>query len=232
MKHCKAVEQKLGIAFHNPSLIEQALVHKSYAAENPAWAHKHNERLEFLGDAVLELVVSEHLYRTHTESPEGDLTNWKSILVNTKMLSMVASDLGISEHISLSRGERISEGAKKESILANTTEAIIGALYLDQGYEAARDLVTRIIISREKEMLSRAPDYNPKGRFQEEAQRRVAVTPTYRVLEESGPDHNRHFVVGAYIGDRFIAQGTGSSKQEGEAAAAREALRVEGWNGV
>ena len=230
MNHVESVERKLDIVFKDKALLEQALVHKSFAAENPQWANKHNERIEFLGDAVLELIVSDHLFGAHQDSPEGDLTNWKSILVNTKMLSMVATQLKISEHISLSRGERMSEGAKKESILANTTEAIIGALYLDQGYEAAKDLVTRIILSREDEMLSKAMDYNPKGRFQEEAQRNDGVTPTYKVLEESGPDHNRHFVVGAYIDDTLIAQGEGSSKQEAEAEAARESLEEKKWN--
>ena len=229
MNNVEAVERKLDVVFKQKALLEQALVHKSYAAENAKWANKHNERLEFLGDAVLELCVSEHLYRTHTDSPEGDLTNWKSILVNTKTLSMVATDLKISEHISLSRGERMSAGSKKDSILANTTEAIIGALYLDQGYHAAQDLVTRIILSREEAMLSGASDYNPKGRFQEESQRQMSVTPTYKVLHESGPDHNRQFIVGAYLDKELIAEGEGSSKQEAEAEAARQALDAKGW---
>lgn len=223
------LQERLGVHFKNIDLLTQAFVHRSYLNENPGFRLGHNERLEFLGDAVLELVVTEYLY-AHYENPEGELTNWRAALVNATMLSRVAHELGLDVHLLLSRGESRDGGSKaRQSILANAVEAVIGAVYLDQGYDASQRFITQHILTHLPGILEKQLYRDPKSRLQEEAQARIGITPSYRVLEESGPDHKRHFIIGVYFGDQLISRGEGTSKQEAQVAAAQEALAHQQW---
>ncbi|MDZ4299592.1 MAG: ribonuclease III [Candidatus Sungbacteria bacterium] len=222
-------EQKLGVAFKNADLLQQALTHRSYLNENPSFRLGHNERLEFLGDAVLELVVTEALYTKFPDKPEGDLTSFRAALVNAKMLAEIAVELEINEFLLLSRGEAKDVGRARQYILANTFEAIVGALYLDGGYAAAKEFIRRVVLSRTDEVVSKKLYKDPKSLFQEEAQERASTTPTYEVVREWGPDHDKHFVVGVYLGKELIAEGEGPSKQIAQEEAARLGLHAKGW---
>ncbi|MEK7465134.1 MAG: ribonuclease III [Patescibacteria group bacterium] len=224
------LETKLGVDFKNPDLLLQAFVHRSYLNENPRFHLSHNERLEFLGDAVLELIVTEALYRAYPEKPEGELTSLRAALVNSNMLSDVSEGLGLNEHLLLSRGEAKDTGRARQFILANTFEALIGAVYLDQGYGSARDFITRTLMPRLEEVISEKLYRDPKSQFQEEAQERGGITPAYEVHREWGPDHDKHFVVGVYLGRELAAEGEGSSKQTAEVEAARRALTAKLWD--
>ncbi len=209
--------------------LEQAVVHRSYLNEHPSFALGHNERLEFLGDAVLELVVTEYLYKTYA-NPEGELTTWRSALVNGDSLADVARKLAFEQFLYLSKGEeRDGQSKARRYILANATESIIGALYLDFGIEAASAFIHRHIIVKLPEILEKRLYIDPKSRFQESAQSKLAITPTYKVLEERGPDHDKHFRMGVFLGKDLIAEGSGTSKQEAQIAAAEAALQVKGW---
>jgi ribonuclease-3 len=191
----------------------------------------HNERLEFLGDAVLELVVTEYLYKNYS-NPEGEMTNWRAALVNAKMCAIIANDLNIESYLFLSHGEAKDAGTKaREYILANAIEAIIGAIYIDQGWDMAKQFVTRWIIIKLPEVLEMGLWMDPKSRFQETAQELIGITPTYKVLDESGPDHNKSFTVGVYLDKEKIADGVGTSKQEAQVDAAEKALKVKNWKG-
>jgi len=223
------LEQKLGIKFNNKDLLKQALVHRSYINENPDFYLGNNERLEFLGDAVLELAVTEYLYRNYP-NPEGELTSWRAALVNSKMLAKIARRLEINKYLFLSKGEEKDTPRAKECILANAFEAIIGAIYLDKGYEKAKEFVDKNIIKELPEILEKQLYKDPKSRFQEEAQDRVGITPTYEVLEEWGPDHRKHFIVGVFLENDLIAKGEGNSKREAQEDAAKNALEKKGWN--
>ncbi len=228
MKNWSKFEKILGVHFKNQDLLQQALVHRSYLNENPDFHLPHNERLEFLGDAVLELAVTEYLYNNYP-NPEGELTNWRAALVNARILSDITKDLNADEYLFLSRGEAKDAGSKaRQVILANAFEAIVGAIYLDQGMEPARGFIERVVISRLKHIIDAKLYIDAKSRFQEEVQEKLAITPTYQVLSESGPDHARHFKIGVYIGEKLIAEGEGTSKQEAQMAAAEAALKV-GW---
>ena len=229
MKDVGILEKNIDVIFKDKDVLNEALTHRSYLNENPKWLLPHNERLEFLGDAVLELVVSEFLYDQFPGEPEGILTNWRSILVNAVQLAKVSKDLQLNEFIQLSRGEAKAEGALKESILANTFEAVVGALYLDQGYKAAKQFIGRVLLAQLDQILITAHEYNPKGYFQEEAQRRLGISPTYEVLEESGPDHTKHFVIGAYLNTQLVAKGEGPSKQQAQQDAAKQAILAKKW---
>lgn len=224
-KNKKFVEfqKRIKINFKDQQLLRQAFVHRSYLNENPGFPLKHNERLEFLGDAVLELIVTEHLFRTYP-NPEGELTNWRSALVRGQMLAEVAQELDMGELLYLSKGEEKSGGKSRALILANTFEALIGAIYLDQGYEKAAQFVTTHLLGRLPEILEKGLHIDAKSRFQEMIQELQGVTPTYKVLHESGPDHAKTFVVGVYIADKLVGQGSGNSKQAAEQAAANAAL--------
>lgn len=225
-----ALEKHLQLSFRQPALLEQALIHRSYLNEHPECPTGHNERLEFLGDAVLELVVTEYLY-LHYKNPEGELTNWRSALVNSRSLATTANTLGIEPYILMSRGESRDANSKaRQSILANAVESLLGAIYLDQGWDAAKSFITAHILSRLPEILEHKLYMDPKSRFQENAQEQLGVTPTYRVLEESGPDHNKKFVVGVYINEEHIATGGGTSKQEAQVQAAENALKIKNWD--
>lgn len=219
----------LNYNFTDPNLLRQALVHRSYLNENPSFALSHNERLEYLGDAVLELIVSQYLYH-HYPNPEGDLTNWRASLVNAKNLSEVAKDLELDQWLMMSRGEAKDKDSKaRQNILANAIEAVIGAVYLDGGLAAAEDLVTKQVLSKLPDILHHRLYIDPKSRFQEMSQEIIGLTPTYRVLKEWGPDHGKQFRVGLYLGQEEVAQGEGTSKQEAQVDAATNGLKVKGW---
>ncbi|MCB9798400.1 ribonuclease III [Candidatus Nomurabacteria bacterium] len=231
-KNFPSLEERIGINFKNKDLIVQALVHRSYLNENRDFELAQNERLEFLGDAVLELVVTEFLFE-HYLNPEGELTNWRAALVNGKMCAQVAREIGIEEYLFLSHGESKDNNVKaRDYILANAVEAIVGAIYLDQGYEMSAQFITRWIITKLPEVLEKGLWIDPKTRFQESAQEIVGITPTYKVLSEEGPDHSKQFKVGVYLADQRIAEGIGGSKQEAQISAAEEALAKKGWKGA
>jgi len=222
-------EQKVGFTFIDKSLLTQAFVHRSYLNEHPTFGTGHNERLEFLGDAVVELVVTEHLYRNYP-NPEGELTNWRAALVNAKMLSDIGKEMGIEEFMYLSHGEAKDTGSKARMyILANAFESVVGAMYLDQGIEPVRGFIDRFVLSRLPHILENQLHLDPKSRFQEMAQEKVGVTPTYRVMDEKGPDHAKEFTVGAYLGEDLVAKGIGTSKQEAQIDAAEKGLRAKNW---
>jgi ribonuclease-3 len=229
VKDFSKLEKKLNLKFKNKDFLIQAFVHRSYLNENPDFHLAHNERLEFLGDAVLELVVTEYLYQNYPDKSEGELTNWRAALVNAKILSRVAKNLDFNGFLLLSRGETKETGKARSYILADTFEAVIGGLYLDQGYEACRDFITEYLIKHLLGIIKKGLYKDAKSCFQEEAQERVKLTPTYRVLEEWGPDHAKHFITGVFLGEQLIATGEGSSKQEAEEEAAKKALVMKGW---
>lgn len=229
-KDISALEKSLDVQFSNLNLLRQALVHRSYLNEHRDFPLDQNERLEFLGDAVLELVVTEHLYDNYP-NPEGELTNWRASLVNSQMLSIVADQLDVEQHLYLSRGESKEDNSKaRHSILANSLEAIIGAIYLDKDYDTAATFIHKNIISKLPHILKYKLYLDPKSRFQEIAQEVEGITPNYRVLEESGPDHKKKFVMGVFLNTNQIALGEGMSKQEAQMDAASKALEAKGWS--
>jgi ribonuclease-3 len=224
------LQKKLGHTFKNTSLLKQALVHRSYLNEHPDFKLGHNERLEFLGDAVLEIVVTEFLYLNFQDTPEGDLTNWRASLVNAKMLYEVAAELEIEEYLYLSKGEARDKNKKsRQFILADAVEAIIGALYLDQGMDPAREFILNNVVSKLDNILKNQSYLDPKSRFQEKAQEDRGLTPHYQILDETGPDHAKIFTVGLYLGEELISNGKGSSKQEAQVEAAIEGLKKMNW---
>lgn len=229
MKDFSVLAKRLGVEFKDENLLKMALVHRSYLNEHPDFPLEHNERLEFLGDAVLELAVTEYLYNNYP-NPEGELTNWRAALVNANACAEVAENLELDEFLFLSRGE--SKDVKSKArlfILANALEAVIGAVYLDAGYSAARTFIEKNVLVRLPYVLEHKLYLDPKSRFQEAAQEKVGVTPAYRVLEETGPDHAKQFVVGVFLGKELVATGTGTSKQEGEVSAAEHGVIEKGW---
>lgn len=223
------LEEKLGIVFKDKGILTQAFVHRSYINEHPSFPYNHNERLEFLGDAVLEVVVTEHLFNNYP-NPEGELTNWRAALVNARTLSDIAKQIDLDEFLYLSHGEsKDNSGKARQYILANAFEALVGAIYVDQGLDVARKFIADQVLSRLQYILEHQLYLDPKSRFQESAQEIAGVTPNYRVLEEKGPDHAKEFTVGVYLGDELVATGNGTSKQEGQIAAAEKALENKGW---
>lgn len=223
-----AFSHTCGISIVNPDLFIEAMTHRSYLNENKNHKHPHNERLEFLGDAVLELIVTEYLFQNF-HNPEGELTAWRAALVNGEMLAVVAHEIGIESFLLMSRGESKDTGKARNYLLANAIEAIIGAIYLDQGYDAAKEFITMHIIKHINEILEKKLYLDPKSFFQEKAQEAVNVTPHYKLISESGPDHDRVFIVGVYLSDEKVAEGSGRSKQEAQREAARIALEVKKW---
>ncbi|MBI4054487.1 MAG: ribonuclease III [Candidatus Doudnabacteria bacterium] len=222
------LEKKTQFVFKNKDLLQTALTHRSYINEHRDYSLPHNERLEFLGDAVLELAVTGYLYQ-HFPNPEGELTNLRSALVNYKMLATVASTLGLDRFILLSRGEAKDQGRARQVILANALEAVIGAMYLDAGYELTHEFINRHILTQLPEIIQSGNYIDPKSRLQELVQEKSGITPTYRVLTEVGPDHNKEFLMGVFVEESKVGQGTGPSKQEAELAAAADALRTDEW---
>lgn len=225
------LEKIIGITFENKDLIVQALVHRSFLNENRDFGLAHNERLEFLGDAVLELVVTEFLFNNYL-NPEGELTNWRAALVNSKNCAKVGREIHLDDYLFLSHGESKDNSVKaRDYIIANAVEAVIGAIYLDQGWEMAKQFILRFIVSKLQEVLELGLWMDPKSRFQESSQELVGLTPSYKVLSEEGPDHQKLFTIGVYLGNEEIAQGTGTSKQEAQVAAAEAGLKVKAWKG-
>ena len=219
------LEKKLGVSFENKDLLTEALTHRSYLNEYPQWRLPHNERLEYLGDAVLELIVSEALFGEFPNHPEGKLTVLRAALVNYQMLARVAEKINLDDFILMSRGERKDTGKAREVILANAIEAVIGAMYLDQGILKVAAFVKKHVMNNLDEVMKTKSYRDAKSELQEVVQEKLRITPTYRVLEESGPAHKRIFKMGVYFGDKFVAEGVGASKQEAELAAAKNALK-------
>lgn len=216
-------QEKLHVSFHDLELLVTAFTHRSYLNEHKQTVHAHNERLEFLGDAVLELVVTEYLYSNYKD-PEGILTNWRSSLVRTESIGAAAAKFGFEPLLRLSRGEKRGTDRARAQILANSFEAVVGALYLDQGYEAAKVFITDSILSTFEEILSSGSWMDPKSHLQELAQSQETATPVYKVMSEDGPDHDKTFLVGVYVGNNLRGQGTGPSKQAAQQKAAEAAL--------
>ncbi len=229
MKDFTPFEQSIGITFTDKDILTHAFIHRSYINENPKSGFEHNERLEFLGDAVIELVVTDYLYRTYPGSHEGDLTAYRSALVNAVIMGEVAAELHMNDYLLLSKGEQKDTGRARQTILANTYESFVGALYLDQGYAVCDQFVTRTLLVRLPDIIKNKSWKDAKSLIQEEAQERLGVTPSYRVVAETGPDHDKYFTIGIFFGDKKIAEGKGRSKQEGEQKAATAALETKGW---
>lgn len=229
MTDTSQLEQTLGVEFKNKNLLQEALTHRSYINEHPSWPFPHNERLEFLGDAVIELVVTEELFKKFPDKPEGELTSFRASLVNTKMLAEVSGELKTNDYLLLSKGETKDIGRARQYILANTFEAVTGAIYLDQGYDIAKRFLERVLFRHLERIIAEKLYKDPKSVFQEEAQERVSITPSYTVLKEWGPDHDKHFVIGIFLDDELVAEGEGPSKQIAQEAAAKNALEVKGW---
>ena len=230
-KNFHKIEDTIGIEFKNKDLLVQALVHRSFLNENREFPLAQNERLEFLGDAVLELSVTQYLFNNYL-NPEGELTNWRAALVNGSMCATVARELGLEDYLFLSRGESKDNNTKaRDYILANALEALIGAIYFDQGWEMSDQFITRFVITKLPEVLELGLWMDSKSRFQEAAQEIVGVTPTYRVTNEEGPDHEKEFTVAIYLDKEKVAEGKGTSKQEAQTDAADIALKIKKWKG-
>ncbi len=217
------------ITFTDRALVEQAFIHRSYINENPRTGLVHNERLEFLGDAVLELVVTEYLYKKYPHQNEGDLTAYRSALVNAVTLGEVSSLLGFNDLIQLSKGEAKDVHRARSSILADAYEAFVGALYLDQGYAHAKEFITNTLLCKTEDIIRKGLYKDAKSYVQEKAQELYSLTPSYRVLFEEGPDHDKLFLIGIYFGEEKVGEGRGKSKQEAETSAARSALLAKKW---
>jgi len=223
------LEKLIGIKFNDSELIIRAFTHKSYINENREKGLKNNERLEFLGDAVLELAATRHLFDKCPDESEGVLTSFRSALVKGQHLAEVSKELELGQYLLLSNGEEKSGGREKNYILANTVEALIGAIYLEHGFEQTEEFIKKFILKKLDEIIEHGLYIDSKSQFQEICQEKEDTTPHYEVLNEQGPDHDKEFTMGAYIGEELVAEGTGSSKQKAEDEAARNALKVKGW---
>ena len=220
------LEKTINYSFKNKDLLREALTHRSYLNENPSWPLPHNERLEFLGDAVLELTTTEELFNRYPEYAEGQLTSLRAALVNYQMLARVGMAMGLDSFILLSKGEAKDTGRAREVIVANAIEALFGAVYLDGGYEKAKQIVNQLVIVRLDEVFKKGLYKDAKSSLQEQAQRDLKITPIYKSLKEEGPDHSKVFTMGVYFGDKLVAEGSGASKQEAEIEAAQNALEI------
>jgi len=217
------LQNEIGCTFQDQNLLQQVFVHRSYLNEHRSFSLGHNERLEFLGDAVLELVVTDHLYRNYP-NPEGELTSWRSSLVKGEMLATIARSLNFQQHLLLSYGEAKSGGQEKGYLLANAFEAFVGALYLDQGYDACEKFIHRYLLNHLPNILEKKLFIDPKSRLQEHTQQHFGQTPSYELIGSEGPDHAKNFTVAVKIGERVLGQGSGNSKQSAQVAAAEQAL--------
>lgn len=225
----KEFQKQIGITFNDEKLLTQAFVHRSYINENRNSGLSHNERLEFLGDAVLELVITDFLYKKYTNKAEGEMTAYRSALVNADTCAGIAAKLGMGNYLLLSKGESKDTGRARQYILANALEALIGAIYLDQGMEKAHEFIENNFTPMIENIISEGSHVDSKSLFQEKAQEFEGITPAYKTVKESGPDHQRKFTVGVYLGKDLIATGEGDSKQDAEQEAAEEALSKKGW---
>lgn len=223
-------ENKIGVTFRDKGVLREAFTHRSYINETREKGLAHNERLEFLGDAVVELAVTDFLYKKYPQANEGELTSYRAALVNAVTLGDLGIALGMEEHLLLSKGEAKDKGTKaRQIILANAFEALVGAIYLDQGYASADTFLRTHLLGMTDEIVKKELWRDAKSFFQEEAQEYAGITPAYKVLKEVGPDHDKKFIVGVYIGAELVAEGAGKSKQEAEQGAAAEGLKVKGW---
>jgi ribonuclease-3 len=230
MKKIEEFEQQNELEFLHRDILQQAFVHRSYVNENKKLSFGHNERLEFLGDAVLELVITSFLFEKYPEKPEGELTAVRASLVNTVSLAQASEKLGVNDYLLMSKGEAKDMGRARQYILANVFEACIGAIYLDQGYDEAVDFIGRQLFAKTDEIVKNRLWQDAKSRFQELAQEYASVTPRYETMSQEGPDHDRMFTVGVYLKNELIAQGKGAAKQEAEQQAAEHAIQAKGWN--
>lgn len=231
MKNIPKFESILGVKFNNENLLLQALVHRSYLNEHPKFHLSHNERLEFLGDAVLELIVTEYLYKNYNE-PEGQLTNWRASLVNATMLANCSKELKVGDFLLLSKGEAQDTNEKaKNYILANAFESVTGAIYLDQGWKVTEDFILRTLIPKLPHIIENELYLDAKSKFQELAQENFGVTPSYEVVSQTGPDHAKIFEIALRLGEELVTTATGTSKQEGQMKAAQKGLELKGWLG-
>ena len=223
--------EHINVSFKDISLLRTACTHRSYINENRSSGLEHNERLEFLGDAVLELVVTSYLFRKFPQKAEGELTAFRSAIVNTVSLSKVGEKIGLNDYLLLSKGESKDNGRARSIIIANTVEAVIGAIYMDGGYNPAANFISEHILDTIDidEIVKNKSWIDAKSRFQEKAQEKVGHTPSYRTLKETGPDHDKKFTLGVFLGDVQVATGEGKSKQEAEQMAAEKALKAKGW---
>ncbi|NOQ68287.1 ribonuclease III [Patescibacteria group bacterium] len=228
MKDVASLEKKIGIKFKNKELLRQSMVHRSYLNEHKDFELDHNERMEFLGDAVLELVTTEFLYNNFS-NPEGELTNFRAALVNRKMLAIISTEIGLEEYLLMSKGESKDTGRARQYIIANALEAVIGAIYLDQGYNKSKKFIENYFLCKMDDVLSDKLYQDAKSKFQEEAQEKVGITPCYKVVKEWGPDHDKHFLIGVFLDEEKIAEGEGISKQAAQRKAAEKGLEVKGW---
>lgn len=226
------LQKLLRVTFVDTNILLTAITHRSYLNEHREATWDHNERLEFLGDAVLELVVTDFLFAEYPEKPEGELTAIRAALVNTISLSVAAEKLGVNEYLLMSKGEAKDLGRARQYILANVFEACIGAIYIDQGYEAAKVFIADRLFAKTDEIVSKRLWQDAKSRFQELSQEQVSVTPTYETVGQSGPDHDRVFTVGVFLRSEKVAEGIGRSKQEAEQQAAEKAIEAKGWGNV
>ena len=223
-------ENTIGFQFKDKGLLKQAFTHRSYINENRSSGLSHNERLEFLGDAVLELVITDFLYERFKEMDEGQLTSLRSALVNADTCALVADKLGANDFLLLSKGESKDTGRARQFILANTLEAVIGAIYMDGGYGPAKEFILKHVTPLTEDIVKQGTWIDAKSLFQERAQEHEGVTPSYKTIRETGPDHDKRFVVGVYLGSELVGQGEGKSKQDAEQEAARSALKDKGWD--
>lgn len=230
MNNYKELEKKLDIEFKDKNILNSAFIHKSYINEHKSSGLLHNERLEFLGDAVLELVSTRHLYEKYPDQDEGKMTAFRSALVQGRHLAEVAKELNLGEYLLLSHGEEKSGGREKNYILANLLEALIGAIYLDSGYQKVEQFISTFILTRLDSIISEGQHIDAKSKFQELSQEKENTTPHYELVSEDGPDHDKVFTMGIYIGEKMIATGVGSSKQKAELSAAENALKEKNWN--
>ena len=224
------LQSTLGVEFKDTLVLLSAVTHRSYLNEHREATWEHNERLEFLGDAVLELAVTDYLFTKYPEKPEGELTAVRAALVNTVSLSEASEQLGINKFLLMSKGEAKDMGRARQYILANAFEACIGALYIDQGYEAAKDFIARRLFAKTDKIVEKRLWQDAKSRFQELSQERFSVTPTYETIGQEGPDHDRVFAVGVFLKRDKIAEGIGGSKQEAEQQAAEKEMEAKGWD--
>jgi len=225
----KDLEAILRVDFKDTTLLLSAVTHRSYLNEHREATWEHNERLEFLGDAVLELVVTDYLFARYPDKPEGELTAVRAALVNTTSLSNASELLGVNKFLLMSKGEAKDEGRARQYILANVFEACIGAIYLDHGYDSARDFIADRLFGNTDEIVEKRLWQDPKSRFQESAQEKASITPTYETLSQDGPDHDRVFTVGVFLRHEKVAEGKGRSKQEAEQQAAQNAIIAKDW---
>jgi ribonuclease-3 len=229
MKDFKEFEKIIGVEFQDKELLRQAFIHRSYINENRGTGLDHNERLEFLGDAVLELIITDFLYHKYKDKNEGELTSYRSALVNATTCSDIATKLTVNEFMLLSKGEAKDVGRARQYILANALEAIIGAIYLDRGYEASKIFVEKNFTPLIDKIMKEGLHIDAKSLFQEKAQEVDGYTPVYKTIKESGPDHDKIFTVALFVGTEKVGEGEGKSKQDAEQDAARKALQSRGW---